>query len=105
MTALLLALLLCWDPDPDADRWAIDFAFRDIDRWECCDVDGNLYPVYTPFAWQMIVLTAPIFFSPPCAEQPGEVCYYRHPVAFDLFGNQSPQPDLLWPPPIQGGCP
>jgi hypothetical protein len=110
MMALLLALALCWDPntEPDLSHYRVRFAERYITAWVACpspeDPDA-LCPEYSPFAWAWYSVDDPEFISPPCADTSGGVCFYSHPTAVDIAGNESAQPMLLWPPPVQGGCP
>ena len=109
MTMLLLGLLLCWDPSPEPDlsHYRVRFAERRIAAWVACpspDDPAAICPEYSPFAWAWHVVYGERFDSPPCGD-PGGVCYYQHPTAVDLAGNESAQPDLLWPPPFPGGCP
>ena len=109
MVTLLLSLLLCWTapPDPDLSHYRIRFAERYIVSWGPC-LDPWSYDfcaTYSPFAWAWYSVDATDWTSPPCAERPGDVCFYQHPTAVDLASNESAQPDLLYPPPMMGGCP
>lgn len=106
MTALLLALLLCWDRAPV--RWEIEY----MDLWvtgrapcPTADCPDCTCPTYSPRIWQTGRLSIPRFQHSHCAENPGGVCVYRHSVAVDKAGRRSAKPMLLWPPPTQGGCP
>ena len=109
MTALLLALALCWDPSPEPDlsHYRVRFAERYIESWGPCPDPWSydFCPTYSSFAWAWYSVDDPEFISPPCADTTGGVCFYQHSTAVDIAGNESPQPDLLWPPPAQGGCP
>ena len=112
MTSLLLGLLLCWDPfvaDGGSPFWKyeIQWAERHITGWVACPTEDNplaTCPTYNPFNWNVAVRAIPSF-SVGCADSPGDVCYYKHPTAWDTAGNESLQPMLLWPPPFEGGCP
>ena len=77
-----LVLALCWLPNTEAD----------LSRYEVERHDGTEWVTLTTTGLSVSITCDPL-------------CVYRHPVAVDLAGNASPMPMLLWPPPLQGGCP
>jgi len=105
LSMLLLGLLLCWDVAPEADFWRheVTFAERHITGWVPCATVENpqaTCPTYNPFVWNVFVRAIPSF-SAGCADSPGDICYFKHPVTCDVAGNCSVKVrlDIDW-----GGC-
>lgn len=115
MAWLLLSLHLCWDPniEPDLLGYWVQSAERHVVEWVVCPCEPGvpcpqhvMCPVYNSFAWEWTFTGYLTDFQRfDCANVPGSICYYKHPLAEDESGNLSEQPMLLFPPPVSGNCP
>ena len=96
-----MGLLLCWDDDPSVEYWRVVVADRRLHGWVVCGAD--MCPVYSDFQWRTYTVSEPRF-SQSCGDNPGDVCYYQHPIAVNAAG-ESVDVELWWPPPEMAGCP
>lgn len=113
MMTLVMSLLLCWTPntEPDLLGYWVTSAERHITGWVVCPCEPGvpcpqhvLCPEYSPLQWvDTFTGDVPQFRRDDCANEPGSICYYRHPRAQDFRFNLSEQPQI--PNPVPGGCP